>query len=268
MEVTLSFDEQIKQIANETIRFVTVFVEGEALVLGQASSATTNWKEDLGKLSLEKELIVLFKASDPCDFANCVCIHYIPSYTSVRSKMMYSLAKRLLVKQFEVNHALVLEQGDTLSPALLESVMKKERIYTEKELEQQAVVKEQVSMAVGASATHQSCSLSFPLAPPLETAIGTLTKGSTLVLDIQNQVFVLIDTISCSYDELSSRLPNNRPLFFVYYAEENSVFGYMSPIATPVKDRMLYAASKNSIISYIEEKLSTSFKRVFLSDVD
>jgi hypothetical protein len=268
MEVTLSLDEQIKQISNENIRLVIVVVEGEALVLDQVSHATNSWKEDLAKLSLEKESIVLFKASDPCDLTNCVCIHYIPSYTSVRSKMMYSLAKRLLVKQFEVNHTLVLEQGDTLSPALLESAMNKVRVYTEKELEQQAVVKEQVSMAVGASATHQSCSLSFPLDPGLNAALSALSKGSTLVLDIQNQVFVLIKTIQCSYVELPSLLPANRPLFFVYYAEDQSIFGYLSPIATPIKDRMLYAASKNSIITYIEGILSTTFKRVLLTDTD
>lgn len=128
-------------------------------------------------------------------------------------------------------------------------------------------------MGISARSTNAS-NLQFDISSEAQTALTSTLKdtqnGGLVALSIQDEKTVLKiqHTKVSNVQQLATILPSQEPLFvfFVIGGAGNGeiVFAYISPPECKIKERMLFAASRQTVIQSVEQILSTSIRKKVL----
>jgi twinfilin-like protein len=125
----------------------------------------------------------------------------------------------------------------------------------------------QASAAVGLSSRATNASnLQFEITPKAASALkASLIESGVVALGIDNEETVLIVEHKglASLNELVTIVPKDAALFvFFKLASKTDIgFCYVSPPSCKIKDRMLFAASRQTVISQVESLLSVTIKK-------
>ncbi|KAJ3269574.1 Twinfilin-1 [Terramyces sp. JEL0728] len=217
--------EELLNIVNSDTNIIQITIENEKLIAKQLLNGTL---EDISKL-LDQICFVLFKEKDWYLF------QYVPDGSLVREKMMYASSKQALLKGIGENRINEFVYASTPAELTKEGIEKhiqsqQSKPLTESEREkikidfQQVIKFNKASSAIGTSSrSTTTAGISFPLT---QKAIDAL-KEKIVLLKIENEVTDLLAV--------------------------EDIFAFISPPDTPIKSRMLYAASRQTILLQLEE---------------
>jgi hypothetical protein len=236
-------------------RSIQILIRNEEMLLGFSTQTEADWKIDLGILEWKEPCFVLFKVE------SFLLLHYLPMGTPVKEKMMYSIAKQFLLKEFQITNSLLGGEKNDFSAELVKDCFKVNRVYTVQEVEKQQIIKQQSEMAIGLSTRGNSASIAFPIEENLRIRLENYQNGDLVVIGLENEKFKLVFDTNCPLREIPQNLKCNEPMFFVHRQTE-LLFGYISPPSAPIKTRMLYAASKANLVSFVETVLGSVDKKV------
>lgn len=273
----------VDALADSSRTLVEVRIEGESFVLGkEAETSTNDWsslvQQAQGLLGNSPNYIIL-KASHPQIALKWALLQYTPDTSTVREKMMYSSSKTLLLKHLPVDQkdlwqVFATDKKEFTAKGLDDFAASTEapKPLTAREIEKQAHQYQEASAAVGLSSRATNASnLQFEITPTAVTALkSSLLESGVVALGIENEKTVLIveQKELSSLTDLSTAIPQETALFvfFKLASKEDIGFCYVSPPSCKIKDRMLFAASRQTVISQVEALLSVSIKKKYEAD--
>lgn len=196
-------------------------------------------------------------------------ILFLQDTASVRNKMLYSSSKQLLAKGLDCNTFYIrasLKSEFTLegiqafhkSAALMNPLTERERVAMASQLEE-------ASAGISLSSRKGTSALSFPLSKDAITALHPLE--SLVILQIKDEITILVAKKECTFEEIVGNCPSG-PCFLFYNLNGKVIFAFISPAKTPIKDRVCYAGSRQSLLGAVEQYVGTIDKKVELDDLN
>jgi hypothetical protein len=70
----------------------------------------------------------------------------------------------------------------------------------------------------------------------------------------------------CDLDQIKSVCPQNTPCFILYNENPGILFCYISPPQSPIRNRMMFAASRGYFVQTVEAILGSKIDKKFESD--
>ncbi|KAJ3258991.1 Twinfilin-1 [Boothiomyces macroporosus] len=236
--------QELLNLVNSDTSIIQITIENEQLIPKRSLNGSLG---DVAKL-LDQICFILFKDKDWFLF------QYVPDGSLVRDKMMYASSKQALLKGIGENRIAEFIYATTPAELTEEGIDKhlvsqSAKPLTDSEREKIKIDLQQASSAIGMSTrSTNTAGISFPLT---QKAIDAL-KGKIVLLRIENETTDLL-----SVEE--SMEFNHKGPFFLYSN---------SPKHTPIKSRMLYAASRQTILQQLEEIVGKIEKRFEGDSVD
>jgi len=153
---------------------------------------------------------------------------------------------------------------------------------TEEEAALQGVKEAEAEASRGTSsrASHVSSGVSFPISDHALEALRQLESTQNglvqLMINTASETIELAQESSCSGDEISSALPTDSPRYsffkfdHVYQGSNESpiVFIYTCPPGSKIKERMLYASCRQSVVDTAKRDAGLTIAKRIESDVE
>ncbi|KAJ3313541.1 Twinfilin-1 [Boothiomyces sp. JEL0838] len=244
--------QELLNLVNSDTNIIQITIENEQLIPKQSLNGSLG---DVAKL-LDQICFILFKDKDWFLF------QYVPDGSLVRDKMMYASSKQALLKGIGENRITEFIYATTPAELTEEGIDKhlvsqSAKPLTDSEREKIKIDLQQASSAIGMSTrSTNTAGISFPLT---QKAIDAL-KGKIVLLRIENETTDLLSV------EESMEFNHKGPFFL--YSNSPKLFAFISPPDTPIKSRMLYAASRQTILHQLEEIVGKIEKRFEGDSVD
>jgi twinfilin len=109
----------------------------------------------------------------------------------------------------------------------------------------------------------------------VKAALGQIGKGEgdnlvMLGIDVATETLVLVKHEEAGVEDVAKSIPSDRPTysFYRHAGGEQALFLYVCPGASKVKERMLYAASRQGVLAIAAEQGVKVMKRLEASDPD
>ncbi|KAJ3319629.1 Twinfilin-1 [Boothiomyces sp. JEL0866] len=243
---------ELLNIVNSDTNIIQITIENEQLIPKQHLNGTLN---DIKSL-LNQICFILYKDKDWFLF------QYVPDGSLVRDKMMYASSKQALLKGIGENRINEFIYATTPAELTKEGIDKhlisqSAKPLTDSEREKIKIDLQQASSAIGMSTRSTNATgISFPLT---QKAIDALNEKIVL-LKIENETTDLLSV------ENSMDFSHKGPFFL--YSSSPKLFAFISPPETPIKSRMLYAASRQTILQQLEEIVGKIEKKFEGDSVD
>jgi twinfilin len=276
-------------VSNPTQRGLTVSIKDETLVPVDTIPAKGSFEDDLSLLAPllkdnEAAYIILRRYGDVSD--TFIAVTYVPDIAKVRSKMLFASTRLTLTRELGGDKFRETIFATMKSELTAEGFRKHDKHgelkapLTEEEqtLERVKAAEEAESRGTSSRSSHVSSGVAFPISNEGLAALKGLESGADnlvqLKIDVAKETIELVSSGAAEAGELSTVISNTEPRFsFFRYthtfegAEESPlVFIYTCPTASKVRERMMYATSRLSIVRTFAESEAglTIAKRVSL----
>lgn len=258
-------------------RMLKVIISQEELTLDEAKETKGTWKNDWDELVLSaiddnEPCYLLYRLDEKDgDTFKWLMISWSPDTASVRNKMLYASTKATLKKEFgggQIKDDLYGNMKEDITfrgyqkhvtSASAPGPMSREELEREE-------VKAQTNHEISVDSKHQTMSgLSFPMTAAVRDAIVNYKNQKTnyvqLSINISKEIIELEDQTSCDSKSLPSRVPEGAPRYHLFRFDhthegdylKSTTFIYTMPgYNCSIKDRMLYASSKNAVVEVLE----------------
>ncbi|KAF8477432.1 hypothetical protein BDZ91DRAFT_709234 [Kalaharituber pfeilii] len=267
-------------VSNPSQRGIIAGISSESLVHKHTLPALGNFDSDLAQLDDilkdNEPAYVILRRYEPSPSAQADCfvaVTYVPDAANVRQKMLFASTRNTLLRElgtdkFKENIFATMKteltaegfQRHDAHEAKPAPLTEEERLLKEvRDLEAEA------SRGTSARKSHVSSGISFPLSPEAEFALKTLSSATAhnlvqLYIDTEKETLELERCESVNAPSLAQAISDSSPRysFFVFhhtYEDQESspiVFIYTCPPSSKIKERMVYASSRSSIISVAE----------------
>ena len=117
--------------------------------------------------------------------------------------------------------------------------------------------------------SSNAAAIGFPLVdgPRVQSALSSEETAVLLKVDIEKEVTIVADIFKqIDLEALPSKIPDKQAFFLFYNYHSKIIFVYISPPSCRIKERMLFAASRQSIIIQVEQLLRTTVEKKFEFD--
>ncbi|KAI8893202.1 hypothetical protein BC833DRAFT_625112 [Globomyces pollinis-pini] len=273
--------ELVELFANseESSRALQLTINQETLECSQIIPVGQTFELDLPLIQplLEKPCFILYrKDSKSLDSFAWILIQFIPENSAVRDKMLYAATKAALLKgigESKVQETIFATKKDELSLKGIKSFyahLDANAPLTDREKEQNEhkLMEATAGISISTRSTNAS-GINFPLSDDAKSAIAALSNVNELVLltiDTDKETTELLKSSNVPFEKIVSESPALTPLFLFYKMDNDVVFSYVSPPQTKIKERMLFAASRSTVISSVEQIIGTSISKKFEID--
>ncbi|KAF8455390.1 hypothetical protein BGX38DRAFT_1267313 [Terfezia claveryi] len=265
-------------VSNPSQRGLLVTISSERLVPQQVLPANGSFESDL--LQLEDLLTttaaayIILRRYEGSIKPPFVAVTYVPDTANVRQKMLFASTRNTLLRE------LGKDRFDEDIFATLKSELTAEGFerhdahgakpspLTEEERHLKDVRDLEAENSRGTSSrkSHVSSGIAFPLSPEAQFMLKSLHTATThnlvqLAIDTTKETIELEGCEAIEAQNLQRAISNSAPRFsfFVFHhtydGESTSpvVFIYTCPSTSKIKERMVYASSRSSIISIAEQ---------------
>ncbi|KAF2229024.1 actin depolymerizing protein [Viridothelium virens] len=258
-------------------------ITNESLVpVSTVPSTSPSFLDDLANLTsllspTSAAYILLRRDANPnsssSSSSSFVAITFVPDAAPVRTKTLFASTRLTLLRDLGVEHF-----PETLFATTLEELTREGWLRHEAHLGLAAPLTEEERSLVGVKEEeeregsggtgvrrgHVSSGVSFPIKEEAVGALRGLGEGGgegglvQLKIDVASETIDLVSTSSATPHSLASAISSSEPRYSFYrYSETSSesgsdqpvVFIYTCPSESKIKERMLYASSRASIIA-------------------
>ncbi|KAK9457049.1 hypothetical protein V1511DRAFT_496061 [Dipodascopsis uninucleata] len=270
--------------ADDQARSLLIKIEKETLVPGELIKAKNGFLEDISLLephvSDNEPLYIIYRGGEGTATGTSggfTFISYIPDAAPVRNKMLYASTRNTLIRELggdKIALSFFTTEKSELSPEGLQKFLEHEKSsgpMTEEERALKSVIDIEAKEGFAGTSTrrsHVSSGLSFPISDDAKDALAELAKSS----DAEHNVVILSINPSNESIELdhkglveepthlqnviSKDAPRYTFLLFKHQHDgedhNSTVFIYTCPSSSKIKERMLYASCRSSIIAEAE----------------
>ncbi|KAK6543831.1 Twinfilin-1 [Orbilia ellipsospora] len=258
--------------SSTNLRGLIAGIAQEALVPVTTIPRRGTFEEDLGQLDAllkdnEPAYIILRRLdTGPAPF---VCITYVPDTAHVRGKMLFASTRNTFTRELGTEFFSESIFATTKAEVTAEG-FKKHDAHVAKAApltEEEAALKDvkeaeaEASRGTTARASHVSSGVAFPVSDAALDALRRLPTTPNglvqLMVDTARETIELADESVCTVHDLSNTIPNDRPRysFFAFshklsgVKENPIVFMYTCPSDSKIKERMLYASCRSSVLA-------------------
>ncbi|KAL7270435.1 Twinfilin-1 [Rhizina undulata] len=259
-------------VTDESLRGLLVTISKESLVPDQTIPIIGTFEEDLPQLDpLIKDnvpvYVLLRRHSDSA--APFVAITYVPDTAHVRQKMLFASTRNTLLRELGTE-----KFGEsifsTMKKELTAEGFKKHDAHgakpaplTEEEQMLKEVREAEAAASTGTAArkAHVSSGVSFPVSEEALQALENLKDKSfinlvQLAINAEKETIELAGASSSAVGDFTKVIPDDAPRysFFVFHHDHEGnqesplVFIYTCPSQSKIKERMLYASCRSSIV--------------------
>ncbi|KAI9782320.1 MAG: Twinfilin-1 [Peltula sp. TS41687] len=279
MQSGISVSNELHQAFNELVsspdqRGLLAGIEKEQLVALEAiPSHSAEFSSDLkGLTSLLKDneaaYVILRRYEEATD--GYVAITYVPDTANVRQKMLFASSRLTLVRELGIERfreTLFATTKDDLTAEGFQSHDKHESLNAplteeEKTLEDVKQAEAEASRGTSARSSHVNHGMNFPMSEEAATALTNLKESEEnlvqLRIDLPTEQIELAKSSMCDADDISQAISEDEPRFSFYrYTHEFEAqhlspifFVYTCPSGAKIKERMVYASARASVIAY------------------
>ncbi|KAK9461056.1 uncharacterized protein V1516DRAFT_674902 [Lipomyces oligophaga] len=273
---------------DENARTFTIKIDGESLQAGDQLPVIADYISDMDNISSAisaKEPLYIIHRGENNGF---IFISYIPDNAPVRRKMLYASTRNTLTRELgsdKLTMSVFATEPEELSADGLRKFINHDKLskpLSEEERALQSVKDIEAKEGFAGTTTRKtytSGGLTFPLDEEVQAALAGLQSGAdnTVILEIDTQKEVIILGLKAEHfaDELSDVISDDSPRYtlFLFKHEYDSteqealVFIHTCPQGSKIKERMLYASCRSSIIAQAEEASGIKIaKRIELTD--
>ncbi|KFX98856.1 hypothetical protein V497_01755 [Pseudogymnoascus sp. VKM F-4516 (FW-969)] len=287
-ELTAAFNDLV---ATPSQRGLLVTIDKEKLLPGSAiESSSSDFFSDLDNLAPhikdnEAAYIILRRYPDASD--SFIAVTYVPDAAYVRQKMLFASTRLTLIRELGIERFRETIFATTKAELTADGFRKHdehvelEAPLTEEEQTLGAVKRAESEEGRGSSVKRSHISDHFAM-PISDDAMGSLKKlgesggGDNLVqlkINISSETIELASTSTATLPELSTTISSSEPRFsFFKHSHDDStsiIFIYTCPGASKIKERMLYASSRQGVVSVAEKGAGLKIaKKIEASDPD
>ncbi|TPX72627.1 hypothetical protein SpCBS45565_g00281 [Spizellomyces sp. 'palustris'] len=260
-------------------RAIKVVISEEVMTVSDTLPVKGSWEEE--------PCFVLCRMDStlPSGDFEWILLQYVPDYAKVRDKMLYASTKATLTKELGDSKFVDTLYGTTPGEMSLDGYRKhiahKEADVplTEREIEAQAVRLAESSADIGISSRRSHAQgVTFPFSDTAKGALRQLKDGKAnvvvLSVDLTQECMELDTAGDTTLSELPSVIEPSVPRF-VFFTVQNAesdgvpsstIFIYVCPPESKVKERMLYSSSRASVVAYVEGELQLNVVKKFEVD--
>ncbi|KFY17748.1 hypothetical protein V492_00416 [Pseudogymnoascus sp. VKM F-4246] len=292
-ELTAAFNNLV---ASPNQRGLLVTIEKEKLIPGPAiEPATSDFFADLDLLTPhvkdnEAAYIILRRYPDASD--SFIALTYVPDAAPVRQKMLFASTRLTLVRELGIERFRETIFATTKAELTADGFRKHDKHVelaaplTEEEQTLGAVKRAESEEGRGSSVkrSHISDHFAMPIADDAMSALkklGESESGDNLIqlkINISSETIELASTSTATLPELSTVISSSEPRFsFFRHSHDvpggspttSIIFIYTCPGASKIKERMLYASSRQGVIAVAEKGAALKIvKKIEASDPD
>ncbi|KAG0643162.1 hypothetical protein HOY80DRAFT_1007579 [Tuber brumale] len=260
-------------VSDSSVRGLIVGIENEALVSQEILSSTGSFDEDLGQLDEHLKdnhpaYIILRRRDRGSHVAPFICIAYVPDIANVRQKMLFASSRNTLLR-------------DLGSDRFEESIF----ATTKEELTAEGFKRHDAHLAKPVPLTEEEKILKEVKEAEAEASAGTLTKKATsrgvltpvteealealrnlksggfinlvqLAVNIEKERIELASASTAAIGDFTRVIPDDTPRYSFFLFNRTLsfflVFIYTCPPQSKIRERMIYAASRGSVVASAE----------------
>lgn len=248
----------VAQIAGDLVEIITA-----------VQSKSSVWTQDLAAFKPQGAAFVLVRD----DAGKWVLFQYIPDTSSVRDKMIYASTRNTLTKvlgESNFSHMIMCSALSEISEqGFLEYTAHQDAPppLTEREVEAAAIKESNSTVDISIdSRTSNAPGLSVPLGPVVGAALKGIKEGGAVSFSVATQACELVAKLDAG-TPLVKLAPVDTPFFAVFWAGDSFGFVFCSPPATPIRQRMVFAASRASVLQQVEAVVGPIKKRFEVDSV-
>ncbi|KAI5779688.1 hypothetical protein EDC01DRAFT_718885 [Geopyxis carbonaria] len=264
-------------VADTTLRGLIVDIQKEALVLQEIIHVAGTFEDDLRQLDgliqdSHPAYILLRRYEAPT--AALVAVAYVPDTANVRQKMLFASTRNTLLR--ELGTELFAESlfATTKAELTAEGFQKHDHhnaepaplTEEERSLVQVREAEAEASRGTSTRASHVVGGV-VPFSDEALQALANLKSGTPgggfvnlvqLAIDRETETIVLANASSSAIGDFTRLIPDDAPRysFFVF-----KLFIYTCPTETKIKDRMLYATCRNSVVNTVERTVGLKLEK-------
>ncbi|KAI9706791.1 MAG: Twinfilin-1 [Bogoriella megaspora] len=256
-------------LTTPTQRGLLASISNETLIPSSTVPSTSpDFHTDLSNLTpllKPNEAAYILLRADPPSSTQCVAITYVPDTAPVRQKMLFAATRLTLVRELGTEHFSSTIFATTIDELSAEGWAKHEKHeelaapLTEEEKSLAGVKEAEAEESRGTEARrgHVSSGVSFPITEEAVGALKGLGMGGLvqLKIDVPTETITLASTGEATPESLATTISADEPRYSFYrHASETDgsspvVFIYTCPSGSKIKERMLYASSRSSVIA-------------------
>ncbi|OBT58935.1 hypothetical protein VE04_00858 [Pseudogymnoascus sp. 24MN13] len=283
-------------VASPSQRGLLVKIDKEKLIPGPAiEPSTSDFFSDLDLLTphvTDKEAAYIILRRYPDDSDSFIAVTYVPDAAPVRQKMLFASTRLTLIRELGIERFRETIFATTKAELTADGFRKHDKHVeleaplTEEELALGAVKRAESEEGRGSNVKRSHISDHFAM-PISDDALGALKKlGDSagrdnlvqLKINIASETIELASTSSATLPELSTVISSTEPRFsFFNHSHDvpngspstSIIFIYTCPGASKIKERMLYASSRQGVIAVAEKGAALKVvKKIEASDPD
>lgn len=268
-------------VSTPTQRGLITTINGESLTLASVLPAHGSFDSDLTQLddlltTDKAAYVILRRYEDAGDVKPAfVMVTYVPDAAKVREKTLVASTRNTLLR--ELGKDLFAENiFATMKAELTAEGFKRHDAHeanpaplTEEErvLGEVRRLEAEVSYGTAGRKSHTSGGVAMPISPEALFALKSLNSASTfnlvqLIMDTAKETIELDTCDAVNVEDLHSKISSTEPRysFFVFHHEYEGedqspiVFIYTCPSGSKIKERMLYATCKRSVVEVAESE--------------
>ncbi|KAF3938163.1 Twinfilin-1 [Dactylella cylindrospora] len=257
--------------ASTNIRGLVAGISNESLVPITTIPRRGTFEQDLaqldGILKDNEPAYIILRRLDTGP-APLITITYVPDIAHVRSKMLFASTKNTLVRELGTEHFSETIFATTKAEVTPEGFKKhdahvaKAAPLTEEESALKGVKEAEAEASRGTTsrASHVSSGVSFPITDTALDALRRLPYAPNglvqLMIDLPTETIDLAEESTSTANDLPRAIPSDSPRYSFYVfnhkyqeVEENPiVFIYTCPPDSKIRERMLYASCRASVL--------------------
>ncbi|TPX35098.1 hypothetical protein SmJEL517_g02474 [Synchytrium microbalum] len=273
--------------AGQSTRAIQVIISDETLVANETINTSSNFENDFSTfqswLTPTAPCFVLYRMDTLTKTGDYdwLILQYVPDNAKVRDKMLYAASRATLTKELGDAKFVDSLYGTTPAEFTLDGYRKHvaaknaEAPRTEREMEMARVkLAESGEMGSSVRKTLVASGVSFSWSADASKRLQEFkSKGINLLqLKIDEESIETDRADISSPSDISANVSTTSPRFVLYRyknpgdSSDATIFVYVCPGASKVKERMLYSSTRGNVIQVIEESLGALGKKVEIDD--
>ncbi|CAZ82722.1 unnamed protein product [Tuber melanosporum] len=260
-------------VSDPSVRGLIVGIENEALVSKETLPSAGSFDEDLSQLDghlkdNQPAYIILRRRDLGSLVAPFICIAYVPDIANVRQKMLFASTRNTLLRdlgsdRFEESiFATTKEELTAEGFKRHDAHLAKPAPLTEEEKTLKEVKEAEAEASTGASTKKAtSRGVLTPVTEEALEALRNLRSGGfinlvQLAVNIEKERIELASASTAAIGDFTRVIPDDTPRYSFFIFNRTSffflVFIYTCPPQSKIRERMIYAASRGSVVASAE----------------
>ncbi|PUU74449.1 hypothetical protein B9Z19DRAFT_1133263 [Tuber borchii] len=264
-------------VLDSSVRGLIVGIENEALVSKETLLSAGSFDDDLGQLDgllmdNQPAYIILRRRDRDSRVTPFICIAYVPDIANVRQKTLFASTRNTLLRELgsdrfgESIFATTKEELTAEGFKRHDAHLAKPAPLTEEERILKEVKEAEAEASTGASMKKAtSRGVVTPVTEEALEALRNLRSGGfinlvQLAVNIEKEQIELASASTAAVGDFTRVIPDDTPRYsfflfnHVFEGQQESpiVFIYTCPPQSKIKERMIYAASRGSVVALAE----------------